>query len=193
MPCPECGHQLRAINSLGINLCDSCGYREDLPPIATTPLPAKKKINYFPLLVMIGVCGMVIAAMVGTTAYQQQKKIELVEVKSRAQEMMEEAEIRAIARQKAEIEVSHLPPICQPKDHQQLNYEMYLNCFPEGTTYSQINQITGKPGTIVSTSGNIKMVQFEHRGDWDNTGYMSVVFDGDRLISKSQFELAKYR
>ena len=189
MSCPECVHELRPINSLGINLCDSCGYREKLPAIAVPP-PKKRKVNYLPMAVMIGVCGLAIAAMAGTTAQKiaEERKIEAARIKAEA--AMER--IDAYIEENKGVDISTLPDFCQPTKYQQLNYEMYLHCFPEKMTYSQVNQITGMPGEIVSNSGGTKVMQFIGRGDYSGYGYMAIVFQGDRLVSKSQANLIRH-
>ncbi len=191
MPCPKCQHELRVVNSLGINLCDQCGYREDLPIVA---VPKKKRVNYLPLLVMIGVGGLAIAAMVGTTAYKIAEERAFQKELARLKQESEEAarETAEFIKKNQGTDMSTLPAICQPGEYQKLDYEMYLNCFPEGMTYSQVNQITGKPGEIVSSSGDTKVMQFIGRGDYSGYGYMAIVFQNNQIVSKSQTNLIRH-
>ena len=191
MPCPKCGNELRAIKSLGINLCDGCGYREDLP-IATSPAPKKKKVNFLPLALMLGIGGLGITAIAASALHQRSIKLAEIAEQKEFDAKVREAEA-AIAEIKANtIDINDLPDFCQPTKYQQLNYEMYLHCFPEKMTYSQVNQITGMPGEIVSNSGGTKVMQFIGRGDYSGYGYMAVVFQGDRLVSKSQTNLIRH-
>lgn len=191
MPCPKCNHELRPVNSLGINLCDQCGYREDLP-IVPVPVPKKKKVNYLPLALMLGIGGLGITAIAVSAFHQRSVKLAEIAEQKEFEARVKEAEA-AIAEMKANtVDISDLPDFCQPTEYQQLNYEMYLHCFPENMTYSQVNQITGMPGETVSSSGDTKVMQFIGRGDYSGYGYMAIVFQNDRIISKSQTNLIRH-
>ena len=74
--CPNCEGDLRIVRSMAIALCDQCGFSQKVEIEEEPVKPKRKKVNYLPLAVMIGVCGLSITAMLGTTLHRQAKETE---------------------------------------------------------------------------------------------------------------------
>jgi hypothetical protein len=196
MLCPECNGEMRAIKSMGIDLCDSCGHSlpiEGLPE--PTIKPKRKKVNYLPLALMLGIGGLGITAIAISAFHQRSVKLAEIAQQKEFDAKVKEAE-EAIAEMKASIvDTTNLPATCKRKEDYQLRLTraVFMECLPSGLTYSQTNQILGTPGVMRSSSGNTQMFEFSAYGDGaGQMGYMNLIFQDNRLISKSEYGLSTY-
>lgn len=72
-------------------------------------------------------------------------------------------------------------PECN-RGYQNVSRAMFETCIKEGMTYSQVSTMIGTEGVSNTQSGNVQIYQ------WSNGsgGFIIVMFDKDRVVSKSQ-------
>ena len=184
MKCPECNHDLRRVNSLVIDLCDQCGYRQSFEPPPTPPTKPRKstqtrnteiaiKIAGFSLLGLIAVWG-VSKAIANAKTAQLEREIEA-----------KKAEVEAIiaAEEAKNIDISELPATCQPTDYVKMDIDIVNNCLKEGLTPLQLSEIAGQLGQVTARNDNVEIRTYP---ETYGTGSLMVTFVDGRLDSYAQ-------